>query len=246
MPADSLSLLLKHADAQSLGTIDAHCHLDKLTFAREYARDAAQAHVELFAMSCTPQIYQANQHRFCNYDHIKLGLGLHPWDVCPDELEAHMAAFMEKLPSTRLVGEVGLDFSPRRVATRSAQLQAFRLIAQACAHEGGKVLSLHAVHATSDVLDILEETGCIHACTCIFHWFSGSSDELNRARKTHCYFSVNERMLESKRGEAYVKALPPQLVLLETDCYPNGAESFGAQHQQLRLVKRRIEALRAQ
>ena len=53
-------------------------------------------------------------------------------------------------------------------------------------------------------------------------------------------------MLESKRGEAYVKALPPQLVLLETDCYPNGAESFGAQHQQLRLVKRRIEALRAQ
>ena len=51
----------------------------------------------------------------------------------------------------------------------------------------------------------------------IFHWFSGTSDELVRARDADCYFSVNERMLASKRGREYARQIPLDRLLLETD-----------------------------
>ena len=52
---------------------------------------------------------------------------------------------------------------------------------------------------------------------CIIHWFSGTSDQLTRARRAGCYFSVNPRMLGSKRGRAYAQAIPADRLLLETD-----------------------------
>ena len=89
---------------------------------------------------------------------IKLAVGLHPWWVSADErrLAEVLRAFDGTLPETQYVGEVGLDFSKRRIATRDAQLRAFRHIANACAKDGGKVLSIHCVKAYDDVLSILD------------------------------------------------------------------------------------------
>ena len=116
---------------------------------------------------------------------IKLAVGLHPWWISADErhLAAVLRAFDVALPETQYVGEVGLDFSKRRTATRDAQLRAFRHIANACAKDGGKVLSIHCVKAYDDVLSILDSSGCFASCTCIFHWFSGTSDQLAAARR---------------------------------------------------------------
>ena len=82
------------------------------------------------------------------------------------------------------------------------------------------MLSIHAVHAVDDVLDVFERTGALAADAgnaCIIHWFSGTSDQLTRARRAGCYFSVNPRMLQSKRGRAYAQAIPANHLLLETD-----------------------------
>ncbi len=89
---------------------------------------------------------------------IKLAVGLHPWWVPVDEgcLAEGLRAFDAALSETSYVGEVGLDFSRRRIATRDAQLCAFRHIAGACAKEGGKVLSVHCVKAYDDALSILK------------------------------------------------------------------------------------------
>lgn len=150
---------------------------------------------------------------------IKLAVGLHPWWVSADEgcLAEELRAFDGALPETRYVGEVGLDFSKRRIATRNAQLWAFRHIANACAKDGGKVLSIHCVKAYDDVLSILDNSGCFVSCACIFHWFSGSFPQLAQAVDAGCFFSVSARMLETKRGREYAKAIPLQKLLLETD-----------------------------
>ena len=70
-------------------------------------------------------------------------------------------------------------------------------------------------------MDILESSGLLkddpNSPTIIFHWFSGTSDELVRARAAGCYFSVNERMLASKRGREYTRQIPLDRLLLETD-----------------------------
>lgn len=154
-----------------------------------------------------------------HFPFIKLAVGLHPWWVSADEgcLAEELRAFDGALPETRYVGEVGLDFSKRRIATRNAQLWAFRHIANACAKDGGKVLSVHCVKAYDDVLSILDNSGCFVSCACIFHWFSGSFPQLAQAVDAGCFFSVSARMLETKRGREYAKAIPLQKLLLETD-----------------------------
>ncbi len=154
-----------------------------------------------------------------HFPFIKLAVGLHPWWVSADEgcLAEELCAFDGALPETRYVGEVGLDFSKRRIATRNAQLWAFRHIANACAKDGGKVLSIHCVKAYDDVLSILDNSGCFVSCACIFHWFSGSFPQLAQVVDAGCFFSVSARMLETKRGREYAKAIPLQKLLLETD-----------------------------
>ena len=154
-----------------------------------------------------------------HFPFIKLAVGLHPWWVSADEgcLAEELRAFDSALPETRYVGEVGLDFSKRRIVTRDAQLCAFRHIANACAKDGGKVLSIHCVKAYDDVLSILDNSGCFVSCACIFHWFSGSFPQLAQAVDAGCFFSVSARMLETKRGREYAKAIPLRKLLLETD-----------------------------
>lgn len=146
------------------------------------------------------------------------------WDCIPGGFpadERHLAeelrAFDGALAETQYVGEVGLDFSKRRIATYDAQPRAFRHIANACAKGGGKVLSVHCVKAYGDVLGILDSSGCFVSCTCIFHWFSGSFQQLEQAVDAGCFFSVGAHMLETKKGREYAKAIPLQKLLLETD-----------------------------
>lgn len=80
-----------------------------------------------------------------------------------------------------------------------------------------RVLSIHCVRAYDDALLLLDRSGCARKCDCIFHWFSGSFEHLQRAIQLGCYFSVSERMFGSKRGREYAKAIPLDRLLLETD-----------------------------
>lgn len=186
---------------------------------------------------------------------VKLAVGLHPWWVSADEcrLAEELRAFDDAFPETRYVGEVGLDFSKRRIATRDAQLCAFRHIAGACAKEGGKVLSVHCVKAYDDALSILKGSGCLASCTCIFHCFSGSFPQLTQAVDAGCSFSVGARMLETKKGREYAKAIPLQKLLLETDApfaadpereHPSIAYSYDQMRRQLAETLQRLARIR--
>ena len=67
------------------------------------------------------------------------------------------------------------------------------------------------------IMDMLEEYELLEDNTIIFHWFSGSSAQLKRARDLGCFFSVNAFMLQTKRGREYAKAIPLDRLLIETD-----------------------------
>jgi TatD DNase family protein len=116
----------------------------------------------------------------------------------------------------RLLGEVGLDAAPAHKATFALQRRAFACVVHEAAREH-HVLSIHAVRAAGEVLELLQEVRAFDTSTCIFHWFSGSSAELTRCREAGAWFSVSHRMLASKRGRAYAQALPKERLLLETD-----------------------------
>lgn len=180
----------------------------------DVVREAALSGVRLLAATVTPSGFLSARERFGTFDNVLLGLGLHPWWV---EHASDADELVSLLDETAFVSEVGLDFGKRHESTRDAQLQAFTRIARECAERGGKTLSIHAVHAARDVLDVLDETGALQSCTCIFHWFTGPSDQLKRAIDAGCLFSVGERMLATGKGREYVKAIPLTRLLLETD-----------------------------
>ena len=83
------------------------------------------------------------------------------------------------------------------------------------------MLSIHSVASAGEVLDGLGTEGLLDAgprrCECVLHWFSGSSDELWRAIRAGCWFSVGERMTSTRRGREYCRLIPSGRLLLETD-----------------------------
>jgi TatD DNase family protein len=85
---------------------------------------------------------------------------------------------------------------------------------------------VHAVRSADAVLDVLDRTGCLANNQVIFHWFSDSSQALTRAIRAGCSFSVNARMLATKRGREYAKAIPKECLLLETDLPPDEEPHF--------------------
>ena len=197
---------------------DMHCHLDFSSDMAALAR-LAQAHgVAAFSNTVTPEGYLAASETLAGFPNVRTGVGLHPWwvaDGCCDAEQVELACRL--IQEACFVGEVGLDFAPRREGTFETQLDAFKRIVDACCAQNGKVISIHAVRSATAVLDVLERHHATRSNACILHWFSGSSQELARARELGCHFSVNPNMLATKRGRAYVRQIPPGRLLLETD-----------------------------
>ena len=222
---------------------DMHCHLDFMANGEDVAREAAGAGSLLFATTVTPGGYIAAHERFSGFGNVSVGLGLHPWWVREG---GDADRVVELLEGERFVGEIGLDIGKRYEPTRLAQTEAFTAIAEACGALGGKVLSIHSVRAAREVLDVLDGSGTLATCTCIFHWYSGPSDQLKRAINAGCYFSANVRMLATGKGREYVKAIPARQLLLETDAPPGQdvGYSWEAIRGELAQASAQIEAIK--
>lgn len=212
---------------------DMHVHVDFMSNAAEVVADARAGGLALFANTVTPQGFLAARGQaWSAAPNVRLGLGMHPWWVADGRVgEGDVAAFCELAGDARYVGELGLDFSDAhtRADSHERQVRALRAALEVSGRAGGKVISLHAVRSVGTVLDLLEETGCLASCSCVLHWFSGSTPELWRAIRSGCHFSVNERQARTRRAREQLKLVPGGRLLLETDLPPGqGAPSRAA------------------
>lgn len=200
--------------------VDMHCHLDQLANGGEVASDAERLGLALFCVTVSPADALAALERFDANPNVFVGAGLHPWWLADGRCgENDIEAAARLVATRRLIGEIGLDFNGPRAETAALQERGLSTILQSCARHPmyGRVLSLHAGKAAGRMLDLLEEFGIPEHASCVFHWFSGTSEELTRARSAGCIFSVNERMLASKRGREYARQIPLERLLIETD-----------------------------
>lgn len=203
--------------------VDTHVHLDLMTNGVEIARAAQDLGIGLFCTTVTPHDTIVALKRFSNRPNVRVGAGLHPWwladGTCGD---ADVEMLEDLVACSRCVGEVGLDAGKRGAASLEQQTTAFERIMTAASERPlpGRVISIHAIRSVNRVLDILERTNAFATSSCILHWFSGSSDELWRAVRLGCFFSINEHMLATKRGREYARILPDDRLLLETDAPP--------------------------
>ena len=232
---------------------DAHCHLDLMAHPDAVADEATALGLGLFDCGVNPRDFSAANERACRQPGIIAGIGLHPWWLADGRCGAAEVNLLCELASReRFIGEIGLDFSSRFAGTEGVQTQAFERLCQALSQHplAGRVLSIHAVRAAGATLDILESSGLLkndpNSPTIIFHWFSGTSDELVRARNAGCYFSVNERMLATKRGREYARQIPLDRLLLETDAPAEANTETSAQSliRSLTWTSERIASLK--
>jgi hypothetical protein len=93
--------------------------------------------------------------------------------------------------------------------------------------------------AAGTALDVLEQTGCLATCRCIFHWFSGSTEDLWRAIRAGCWFSVNEMQASTRRAKEQLKLIPKDRLLLETDLPPEQGIPFTARQIEASLLRAR-------
>lgn len=229
--------------------VDMHCHLDHMADAERVARDAAAHGIAVFDTTVTPADAARARARFAGFANVRVGCGLHPWWLADGRCgAADIAAVARDAKTSPFIGEIGLDYAPRHESSRALQHAALERILDAVAEHPlpHRAISLHAVRAASDALNALERRGLIgpgapNGTACIFHWFSGSSEELTRARRLGCFFSINEHMLASKRGRAYARAIPEDRLLLETDAPPVFDEPCTAAELEASLTRTLIQ-----
>ncbi|WP_276868815.1 TatD family hydrolase [Enorma massiliensis] len=203
--------------------VDMHCHLDLMTNGVEIARAAHAESIGFFCTTVTPVDAIDARERFSTCANVRVGTGLHPWWIADGTCGDADVGLLEELAArARYIGEVGLDAGKRGAESIEAQAAAFEHTMRTVSEHPlpGRVISIHAIRSASRALDILERAGAARSATCILHWFSGTSDELWRAVRLGCLFSINEHMLATKRGREYARILPDDRLLLETDAPP--------------------------
>ena len=207
----------------NLTYFDAHVHANLIDSPLNLVRSSNKAELGLFTCGVTPHDYLKLAPQLTQ-DNVRVGLGAHPWYISDGRVtQKDIELLLELMGQTLYIGEIGLDFSSRYCVDGLQELQ-IKTFTQICKRAAElsrngqpRVLSMHTVRSVDAVLDILEQTGAAQACIPIIHWFSGSSDELQKAIKLGCWFSVGELSLKTKRGREYAKVYPKDKLLTETD-----------------------------
>jgi len=190
---------------------DAHIHLDFFPDPPAHVAQLAPS-LEAIFVTTHPSAFEKACALVAGHPHLHPALGLIPQEALA--LEKELPLFLDLLPRTRFVGEIGLDGTTESPKEKAAQLRVFTAILTACKTAGDKILSVHSRRAATPVLNALGEN---FLGTVILHWFSGHQAELDRAAKMGCYFSVNPAMVHSEAGRKLLKRMPHKHVLLESD-----------------------------
>lgn len=213
---------------------DMHSHLDFASNCKEVAAESAGKIITVNS-TVEPAAFVSAKEKFADFDDVHVAIGIHPWWVANGRIsEVDLAHFENLLPTTNLVGEVGLDFYKSRKNSMQFQIEVFeRLLSDIANAEEPKLVFLHGVKAYETLLNMLEKSGALKKSTFVFHWFSGTHEDFGRALSMGCYFSVGMRMLAQDNGLLFAKAIPDELLLAETDNPPEeGMEWSGGQWQQ--------------
>ena len=195
--------------------VDFHTHLDLYPDLAKAIARCDERRTATLTVTTTPRAFARNRELAAGSEYVRVGLGLHPQLV--KERAGELELVERLLPESRYVGEVGLDAGPRHYRSLEKQKTVFRTILRLCAEAGDKILSVHSVRSARHVLDLVEEYLPSDRGAVVLHWFSGSAKEARRGAELGCFFSVNERMLDSPNGQKVLREIPTERLLTETD-----------------------------
>ena len=196
---------------------DAHCHLEQFSNPKETVEDAGEKGVN-FILSNSVDLESMEKCLSLSeqFPAVKCALGLHPSNLlCMEEKETREAlAFMEaNLGRAVAVGEIGLDFKHADSEEKKEKQKELFRRQLGIAGRFGKPVIVHSRFAASDAIEMLRGfKGKI-----LFHWFSGSMEELEEAIKLGAFFSIGPAVEFGPVIREIAGAVPLEKLLSETD-----------------------------
>ena len=192
--------------------IDTHCHINFFENAGDIALECEKRKVQTIYVTTLPSQFNETYRYVESLKYVNASLGFHCLES-KYNLEKEKRLFLKNMNKTKFIGEVGLDFSKRAHKSKEEQLEVFEFVLESIKKKE-KIINLHSSNAEDKVLELLEKYKVKKA---IFHWYSGKIGTLNRILDYGYYFSVNESMCKSKKGQNIISKIPKEKVLVETD-----------------------------
>lgn len=190
------------------GLIDTHFHLDMYKNHAEIFEYLNEKHIYTLAMTNSPGVYLACKQLYNKGKYVKFAMGFHPLN---QELKkSDLVEFMDLLPITNYIGEIGMDFSGNGGLPKDIQIICFDKIVKQCTYMN-KLMSVHIRKAEDVAIDIIKK---YEPSKCIIHWFTGNTDQLERLIQCGCYFSINGNMVKSTD---LINRIPRNKILVESD-----------------------------
>ncbi len=202
--------------------VDTHAHLEQvanLDDALGRAEAAGVVAVVAMSMDYESDLWVLNESVKHQRSGLKVypALGLHPWGLEPSKDDATISLIEENVDRIVALGEIGLDYWYREVRKnaekKELQRQLFRRLLK-IAEDHSKPVSIHSRGAWTDCVNLTIESGVEKA---VFHWFSGSLDDLKRLLDRGYYVSATPAAAYSKEHRAVIANVPLERLLLETD-----------------------------
>ena len=192
-----------------------HCHIDLYPDPPELIQDCDRYGTAVLAVTTTPRAWPQNREWTERSRNVYSAVGLHPELVGKRYKE--ISLLEDCMGQTRLVGEIGLDGSPRHRKSWDRQVEVFSRTLKRASELGERVLSIHSRRAADQVVEMIVRWTRGNRVLPILHWYSGSKSTARKALDHGCYFSVNLRMLANETGRELVDSLPRERLLVETD-----------------------------
>lgn len=192
--------------------IDSHIHLGDFSYIEDIIRNIQKNNQYALCVTNTPEqfeyLYKKGLHQ---NKRIKIALGYNPQEIVNRKFNA--LQFMKSYRYTNYIGEVGLDYSKEYLRYREQQKQVFTYICSMAGRDR-KILSIHSRNAEYDILEIVKKQKVNNY---IMHWYTGSFELVKEFISTGGYFSINNRMIKSKKIINLLDTIPSSRILVETD-----------------------------
>jgi TatD DNase family protein len=225
----------------SLKLIDTHAHLDEIKDVEGALARAKEAGIR--AVVGVGADLAANEKildlagRYPSF--VFPALGLHPWRLNKNDLQANFSLIERELPRCLALGEVGLDFA---IETPQEQQEEVLRRLLAIASREKKPILLHARRAWSRALDLLQAFQVKRA---VFHWYSGPAGVLKGIFERGYFISATPAVAYSERHRRAIKMVPLGRLLLETDA-PEVYQGNPSEPKDLFIALRAVSELRGQ
>ena len=150
------------------------------------------------------------------YGYIYAAVGVHPESVdeTPSDYREKLTELVKSSEKVRAIGEIGLDYHYENY-DRDKQILFFRQQLE-LARELSLPVIVHSRSASEDTLDILKE----YRPAGVVHCFSGSAEVAKEVIKLGMYIGFTGVLTfkNAKKALRTLEAVPPDRLLLETDC----------------------------